>query len=319
MSLIEIQKLTKDYGRGRGVFDIDLQVEEGESFGFVGTNGAGKTTTIRHLMGFLHPQKGGCRIMGLDCWSRSAEIKKFVGYVPGEIAFPSAPDGFAFLEQQARLLGHNSNGSHNGGGTGGGAAGAAARTRRDYLLDKLQLDASANLKRMSKGMKQKTAVVAAFMHDPRILILDEPSTGLDPLMRVSFLELLEEERSRGKTIFMSSHMFNELETTCDRVAMIKDGVIIDIASTAAIRHYENKTYKIEFLSADDYRRFLHEPFVVDEKRDASNQVFVNLHDSDIDLLVRTLAGYRIKFFTEIKYSLERYFNSIYQKEAADVQ
>ncbi len=301
MSLIEIHQLTKDYGRGRGVFDIDLQVEEGESFGFVGTNGAGKTTTIRHLMGFLSPQKGGCTIRGLDCWSQAAQIKQFVGYVPGEIAFPDAPSGCAFLERQATLMGGSS------------------RQHRDYILDKLQLDASANLKRMSKGMKQKTAIVAAFMHDPEILILDEPTTGLDPLMRESFLELIEEERRRGKTIFMSSHMFNELETTCDRVAMIRDGAIIDVASTDAIRHYENKTYKIEFLDDADYRRFLSESFELGETREHSNQVFVNVHDDQIDHLVRTLTGYRIKFFTEIKYSLEQYFNSIYKKEAADVQ
>ncbi|NLO28892.1 MAG: ATP-binding cassette domain-containing protein [Actinobacteria bacterium] len=301
MSLVEIHQLTKDYGMGRGVFDIDLKVEEGESFGFVGTNGAGKTTTIRHLMGFLRPDKGSCTIRGLDCWKQAAEINRYVGYVPGEIAFPDAPDGFAFLDRQATLQGESD------------------REHRDYILDKLQLDASANLKRMSKGMKQKTAIVAAFMHDPQILILDEPTTGLDPLMRESFLELIEEERGRGKTIFMSSHMFNELETTCDRVAMIRDGVIIDIASTVAIRHYENKTYKIEFLDSADYQRFLSEPFELGERREQLNQVFVNISDTEVDHLVRTLTGYRIKFFTEVKYSLEKYFNSIYKKEAADVQ
>ena len=103
MSLVEIHQLTKDYGMGRGVFDIDLKVEEGESFGFVGTNGAGKTTTIRHLMGFLRPDKGSCTIRGLDCWKQAAEINRYVGYVPGEIAFPDAPDGFAFLDLQATL------------------------------------------------------------------------------------------------------------------------------------------------------------------------------------------------------------------------
>jgi ABC-2 type transport system ATP-binding protein len=301
VSLIEVNRLTKDYGRGRGVFDIDLKVEEGESFGFVGTNGAGKTTTIRHLMGFLRPDKGTCTIKGLDCWKDSAEINRFVGYVPGEIAFPDARDGFTFLDWQATLQGDTD------------------RKHRDYILDKLQLDATANLKRMSKGMKQKTAIVAAFMHDPEILILDEPTTGLDPLMRDSFLELIEEERSRGKTIFMSSHMFNELETTCDRVAMIRDGAIIDIASTDAIRHFESKTYKIEFLDSADYQRFLSESFELGERREHYNQVFVNISDAEIDHLVRTLTGYRVKFFTEIKYSLEKYFNSIYKKEAPDVQ
>ncbi len=301
MSLIEMQHLTKDYGGGRGVFDIHLQVEEGESFGFVGTNGAGKTTTIRHLMGFLNPHKGVCTIRGLDCWTQSAEVKKHVGYVPGEIAFPDASSGFEFLGRHGAMLG------------------CADTKYRDYILDKLQLDASANLKRMSKGMKQKTAIVAAFMHDPGILIMDEPTTGLDPLMRESFLELLDEERKRGKTIFMSSHMFKEVEASCDRVAMIKDGAIVDIAATAAIRHYENKTYKIEFLDTGDYTRFLSEPFEIGEKRDANNQVLVSVHDSDVNRLTKTLTGYRVKFFTEIKYSLEHYFNSIYKKEPADVQ
>jgi ABC-2 type transport system ATP-binding protein len=301
MSLVEIQHLTKDYGDGRGVFDVNLAVEEGETFGFVGTNGAGKTTTIRHLMGFLRAQAGACTIKGLDCWAESAQVKQHVGYVPGEIAFPDEPTGLAFLERQATMLRH------------------IDTKYRDYILEKLQLDASANLKRMSKGMKQKTAIVAAFMHDPPILILDEPTTGLDPLMRESFIDLLVEERGRGKTIFMSSHMFNELELTCDRVAMIKDGAIVDIASTAAIRHYRNKTYKIEFLSVTDYRRFLMEPFELGEKRDSTNQVFVNVNDDDINRLVQTLTGYQVKFFTEIKYSLERYFNGIYKKEADDVQ
>jgi len=301
MSLVEIHSLTKDYGRGRGVFDIDLQVEEGETFGFVGTNGAGKTTTIRHLMGFLHSDTGSCTIRGLDCWAQSEQVKHLVGYVPGEISFPDEPTGFAFLERQATMLDH------------------IDLKHRDYILDKLQLDASANLKRMSKGMKQKTALVAAFMHDPPILILDEPSTGLDPLMRESFIDLLVEERRRGKTVFMSSHMFNELENTCDRVAMIKDGRIVDIASTAAIRHYRHKTYKIEFLDAADYRRFLSGPFEIGQQRDGNNQVFVNVDDNDVNRLVQTLTGYRVKFFTEIKYSLERYFNSIYKEEATDVQ
>ncbi|MBN1320429.1 MAG: ATP-binding cassette domain-containing protein [Thermoleophilia bacterium] len=301
MSLVEIHGLTKDYGRGRGVFDIDLQIEEGEAFGFVGTNGAGKTTTIRHLMGFLQPHKGSCTIRGLDCWALSEQVKQHVGYVPGEIAFPDEPSGFAFLERQAAMIG------------------AVDAGHREHILDMLQLDASADLKRMSKGMKQKTAIVAAFMHDPPILVLDEPTTGLDPLMRASFLDLLEEERGRGKTIFMSSHMFNELETTCDRVAMIKDGVIVDVASTAAIRHYENKTYKIEFLDAGDYSRFQSEGFELSEKRDAAKQVFANVNDAEIDRLVHVLKGYRVKFLTEIKYSLEQYFNSIYKKETPNVQ
>ena len=162
-------------------------------FGFVGTNGAGKTTTIRHLMGFLKPQSGSATINGLDCWKDSAEIKKWIGYIPGEIAFPDAPTGTDFLKKQAELLGLKD------------------MSYADSIIKKLQLDPTAKLKRMSKGMKQKTAIVAAFMADPDILILDEPTTGLDPLMRKEFISILDEEKKKGKTILMSSHMFDEVE------------------------------------------------------------------------------------------------------------
>ena len=193
MALIDIQHVTKDYGDGRGIFDLNLSIEKGEVFGFVGTNGAGKTTTIRHLMGFLKPQSGSATINGLDCWKDSAEIKKWIGYIPGEIAFPDAPTGTDFLKRQAELLGLKD------------------MSYAESIIKKLQLDPTAKLKRMSKGMKQKTAIVAAFMADPEILILDEPTTGLDPLMRKEFISILDEEKKKGKTILMSSHMFDEVE------------------------------------------------------------------------------------------------------------
>lgn len=293
MPLIEIRNLTKDYGEGRGVFDIDLSIEKGEVFGFVGTNGAGKTTTIRHLMGFLKAQSGSATIHGLDCWKDAAEIKKTVGYVPGEIAFPDAPTGEDFLKRQADLMG------------------LADFSFAETIIRKLQLDPTANLKRMSKGMKQKTAIVAAFMGNPDILILDEPTTGLDPLMRAEFVELLIEEKRKGKTIFMSSHMFEEVEHTCDKVALIKEGKMIAVKSTSEVKHPEQKVYKIEFLSHEDYRRFVAEPFDFAELRQSQNQAVVQLHDRDINILTKTLTGYRIKFITEIKNSLEKYFKSLY--------
>ena len=234
MALIDIQQLTKDYGDNRGIFDLNLSIEKGEVFGFVGTNGAGKTTTIRHLMGFLKPQSGSATINGLDCWKDSAEIKKWIGYIPGEIAFPDAPTGTDFLKRQAELLDLKD------------------MSYAQSIINKLQLDPTAKLKRMSKGMKQKTAIVAAFMADPEILILDEPTTGLDPLMRKEFISILDEEKKKGKTILMSSHMFDEVEQVCDRVAMIKDGKIIAVKATAEVKHHEEKVYKIEFMSQEDY-------------------------------------------------------------------
>jgi ABC-2 type transport system ATP-binding protein len=293
MPLLEIDNITKDYGKGRGNFGVCLSVEKGEVFGFVGTNGAGKTTLIRQLMGFLKPDSGSIQINGLDAWTDAAEIKKLVGYIPGEIAFPDAPTGTEFLRRQAELLG------------------LTDMSYADYITKKLQLDPTANLKRMSKGMKQKTAVVAAFMADSEILILDEPTTGLDPLMRAEFVDILNDEKKKGKTIFMSSHMFEEVEDTCDKVALIKDGKIIAVKSTLEIKHNQDKTYKIEFATVEDYSRFITEDFAFSEQRAEQKQVLVNIHDKDIDRFLFALSGYRVKFITEIKYSLEKYFKSLY--------
>jgi len=301
MELIDIQHMTKDYGDGRGIFDLNLSIEKGEVFGFVGTNGAGKTTTIRHLMGFLKPQSGSATINGLDCWKDSAEIKKWIGYIPGEIAFPDAPTGTDFLKKQAELLGLKD------------------MSYAESIINKLQLDPTAKLKRMSKGMKQKTAIVAAFMADPDILILDEPTTGLDPLMRKEFICILEGEKKKGKTILMSSHMFDEVEHICDRVAMIKDGKIIAVKATNDVKHHEEKVYKIEFRSQEDYVKFLSESFDFVETRESQNQVIVNLHDSQINTLFRTLKEYDIKFLTEMKYTLEKYFQSLDERGKSNAE
>jgi ABC-2 type transport system ATP-binding protein len=293
LPVIQIDHLTKDYGAGRGVFDINLSIEKGEVFGFVGTNGAGKSTTLRHLMGFLKPKSGSSKINGMDCWNDSAKIKKSVGYIPGEISFPDAPTGTAFLQQQADLLG------------------LTDMSYADSIIKKLQLDPTANLKRMSKGMKQKTAIVAAFMHDPEILVLDEPTTGLDPLMRVGFVDILNDEKKKGKTIFMSSHMFEEVEDTCDKVALIKEGKLISVISTDEIKHNEVKTFKIEFDTQKDYEKVKEESLVFEELREEQNQVIVNVNDNDINKFTKLLKAYSVKFFTEIKYSLEKYFKSQY--------
>lgn len=293
MSLIDIKHLTKDYGDNRGIFDINLSIDEGEVFGYVGTNGAGKTTTLRHLMGFLKPQSGKAEIHNLDCWFQSAKIKKYVGYVPGEIAFPDAPTGMDFLKQQAELLNLKD------------------LTFANKMIEKLQLDPTANLKRMSKGMKQKTAIVAAFMADPEILILDEPTTGLDPLMRAEFVDLLNDEKKKGKTIIMSSHMFAELEDTCDKVAMIKDGKIIDVKATQEIKHNQDKIFKLEFTTHEEYERFLTAPFIFKEKRPTQNQVIIEVNDEEINVFTQIIKNFQLKFVHERKYSLEEYFKSLY--------
>lgn len=295
MAYIEIPNLTKDYGRGRGIFDVNLSVERGEVFGFAGINGAGKTTTIRHLMGFLKPQAGTATIAGMDCWKDSAKIKHLVGYVPGEIAFPDDGTGTQFLKRQMAMQGKED------------------MAYCKALCDRFQLDSSAPLKSMSKGMKQKTAIIAAFVCRPDILILDEPATGLDPLMRDIFLALVQEQKARGCTVFMSSHILEEMERTCDRVALIRDGRIATVANMNDIRHNENKSFKSEFKDKECFDRFLALGYECTCVKTEELQLVVNLRDSEIGKLMTDLATYNVLFFKEIKHSLEEYFHAIFKE------
>ena len=280
MSVIELNGLTKDYGENRGIFDIDLAIGQGEMVGFVGTNGSGKTTTIRSILGFIKPTSGTVKVNGLTSWEHSSEIVKNIGYVPGEIAFPDLKTGVNFLKSQAEFLG------------------LSDMTYANSLIERLQLDPRANLKRMSKGMKQKTALVAALMADLPILILDEPTTGLDPLMRVTFLDIIKEEHAKGKTIFISSHLYEELETTCDRVALINNG-------------------QIEFLTADDYNRFANEKFKVIRRQEQYHQLTVSIPADGAGILLKTLKGYSVKFISEIPYTLETHFKKILMQRQGD--
>lgn len=292
MSVIEIKNLTKDYGSNQGIFDINLNIEKGEMIGFVGTNGSGKTTTIRNIMGFIKPTSGQVLVNNKSSWEHASEIVKDIGYVPGEIAFPDLKTGIDFLKCQAEFLNMKN---------------------MDYaneLIERLQLDPRANLKRMSKGMKQKTALVAALMNDAPIIILDEPTTGLDPLMRVTFLDIIKEEHKKGKTIFMSSHMFEELETTCDRVALINDGHIIDVVNMDEIRNRPIKDFKIEFKSTDDYKNFLKEKYTITRKQKQYNQVTISINAKETGELLKTLKNYDVKFISEIPYTLEKHFKKV---------
>lgn len=295
-NVIELKGLTKDYGEGRGIFNIDLAIRKGEMLGFAGTNGSGKTTTIRNIMGFLKPTNGAAYVKGLETWTHSSEIVKFIGYVPGEIAFPDLATGTEFLKSQAEFLG------------------VSDMTYAEQIIEKLQLDPRAPLKRMSKGMKQKTAIVAALMADPEIIILDEPTTGLDPLMRDAFLEIIKAEHAKGKTIFMSSHMFEELETTCDRVALISDGHIADIAVMDEIRNRKVKEYKIEFVSERDYCKFKDESYEVIRDQPQYCQVTIAIESERLNQLFRDLKKYEIKFISEVKYNLEKHFKTVLNRE-----
>ena len=226
MNAMKIENLVRDYGGGKGVFDVSFHVDQGEAFGFLGPNGAGKTTTIRHLMGFLKPKSGSCTINGLDCWRERDKVQARLGYIPGEISFFEDISGAEFLKFIAQYRGIGS------------------QTRKEDLLERFELDPKSKIKKMSKGMKQKLGIVAAFMHDPDILILDEPTSGLDPLMQNRFIDLVADEKKQGKTILMSSHMFEEVERTCDRIGIIRTGRMVAVDAAAALRERHTRSYTV---------------------------------------------------------------------------
>lgn len=296
MAYIEIKHLTKDYGKKRGIFDMSLEVEKGEIYGFVGVNGAGKTTTIRHMMGFLTPDEGTVTINGLDANKSSAEVKRYVSYVPGEINFPGNSTGEDFIKNQIYLSGRGD------------------WEYAENVIDQLQLDAKANVRAMSKGMKQKTAIVSAFASDADILIMDEPTTGLDPLMRDIFIELLKEEKAKGKTIFMSSHIFQEVEEVCDRVAIIRDGMIIDVIDMKDIRYNKMKTYKMEFKSIEDFERFRSLGYDLHRVKVDDLQLNIMIHDQDINRLIQDLKNFNLVYFKEIKVTFEDYVTQVFKGE-----
>ncbi|MBE6136607.1 MAG: ATP-binding cassette domain-containing protein [Erysipelotrichaceae bacterium] len=287
--IVKFENVTKDYGKGRGIFDINLEVRKGKTLGYCGTNGAGKTTTLRHMMGFLKPDKGTVRVFGLDPYKNSEKIMAKIGYLPGEIAFPLVENGSQFLQIQAELTGQKD------------------MSKAERIINMMQLDPTANIRRMSKGMKQKTAIVAAFMNSPELIILDEPTTGLDPLMREAFVTLIKEEKARGATIIMSNHMFDELEETCDYVAFIRDGHILDVVDMDEIHNRPYREYKIGFYEKDDFESADTSQVEVLAKKDKDLQYIVRVPIEKTDGMFRELKKHHIRYISEVQYTLEQYF------------
>ncbi|MCL2234811.1 MAG: ATP-binding cassette domain-containing protein [Defluviitaleaceae bacterium] len=299
MSIIQVEHLTKDYGHNRGVFDVTFNVKQGEFYGFLGPNGAGKSTTIRHLMGFSKPQKGNAKVLGKDSSTQHHEIQRDVGYLPGEIALPEFLTGTQFIAMMAELRGMKDMSYTNG------------------LIKRFELEASGGLKRMSLGMKRKLAVVTAFMHDPAVLILDEPTSGLDPVMQEVFIDFVKEEKRRGKTILLSSHIFAEIDSTCDRISIIKDGRLVSTFVADEIKNASRKEWKIEFNTKEDFKRFCADDRLkVVYTKEETNQAQVVIYSENTNAMVATLADYSVKFFSEIKFTLEDYFMEFYDKNKA---
>ncbi|MFJ7731240.1 ABC transporter ATP-binding protein [Lysinibacillus sp. NPDC097231] len=289
--MIEVNNLTKKFGDFYSIQNVDLQIEKGEVFGFLGPNGAGKSTTIRHLMGFIQPTEGQCYIKGMDCRLSTADIQKFVGYLPGEIAFIDKMTGQQFIKFIAQLRGLKD------------------LTRAYELMEYFELNATGLIKKMSKGMKQKVGLICAFMHSPEIAILDEPTSGLDPLMQTKFIEFILAEKEKGTTIFMSSHMIEEIEKTCDRVAIINAGKIVATDTIADLKKRKSKKFIIEFQSEQELSRFLNEQFIIEKIGPTKAIIKVQ---GNVQTLLPTLANYQIIDLDVISQSLEDIFMHYYE-------
>lgn len=288
-SLIEINDLTKDYKNNRGLFSVSINLKKGEFCGLIGENGAGKSTLMRLIMGFIKPDSGNLLIAGLDPFKSQEEVKQYLSYVPGEINYPDLQKGNDFLKLQAEL-----DASFN-------------KEKANYLINKLQLDITAYPKRMSKGMKQKMAIVNALAKDKDMYLLDEPTTGLDPLMREAFLEILEEEKKNGKAIFMSSNTFEEVERVCDRVIYISEGKVVSDIDINDVKKQDLRIFKAKFA---DIEYFSHEKkssyfFKANEE---NKEIFYIVKRSDINKLIKKLSDINITNMSEYNFSLKEYID-----------
>lgn len=296
---IEIEHLTKDYGHGRGVFDVSFSVKSGEVYGFLGPNGAGKSTTIRHLMGFSKPDSGNTKILGYDSFGNYNLFMDRVGYLPGEIALPAGLTGWEFIDMMKKMKEIKDD------------------TFLNHLIELFELDPSGETKLMSLGVKRKLAVVTAFMNDPEILILDEPTSGLDLRMQQVFIDFIKKEKERGKTILMSSHIFSEVDATCDRIAIIKDGKVVSEFIANDLKHNSSKVYSVVFNGVSELKNFYdvnkeNASFKIISKE--KDDLLINVDDKEINKLIKALSKYDIKEFSHIKETLEDYFMKYYKED-----
>ena len=293
-AMIKVSGLTKHYGRKRGVIDLSFEVHDGEVFGFLGPNGAGKTTTIRLLMSLLFPSAGTAAIAGLDCWRHSVEVKRLVGYLPGELALDPNLTGGQILTYFANLR-----------------AGVDWRYVEE-LVARLDLDTSRRFRHYSHGNKQKVGLIQALMHRPRLLILDEPTSGLDPLNQQEFQQLVSDARSEGRTVFLSSHVLSEVEATCDRVAIIRDGQLVRLGGVADLKDIRRHELELTFATAppiDAFRSLAGMERVEAAPDGLSVRLVVQ---GDVDALIKLAARYPLVNIVSQEPSLEDIFLRYYR-------
>ncbi|MHB8571638.1 MAG: ABC transporter ATP-binding protein [Candidatus Dormibacteria bacterium] len=292
--MIEVERLTKSYGKKRGIIDVSFQVDEGEVFGFLGPNGAGKTTTIRLLMALLRADAGSARIAGMDSWRRSVDIKRLVGYVPGEPALDPNLTGGQILEYFAHLRG------------------GVDQAHLSQLIERLDLDPNRRFRHYSSGNKRKVVLIQAFMHRPLLYILDEPTSGLDPLNQQEFAGMVREACAAGSSVFLSSHVLSEVEQTCTRVGIIREGRLVRVGDVAELRDIKHYEITINFAAAVPVSEFsrLHG---VDHAESIGNGHGVHLTmKGSADAVVKAAANHHVLSVATREPSLEDVFLKYYQ-------
>src|SRR5438132_666117 len=294
--IIEIDKLTKSYGGRRGIVDVSLQIREGEVFGFLGPNGAGKTTTIRILMALLRADRGAARVAGLDSWQKSVDVKRLIGYVPGEPSLDPNLTGGQILDYFAHLRG------------------GVDRAYLKKLIQRLDLDPNRKFRQYSTGNKRKVVLIQAFMHRPRLLILDEPTSGLDPLNQQEFDGMVREARDEGHTVFLSSHVLSEVEKTCTRVGIIREGHLVKVGDIADLKDIKRYEITISFAQPVPAGAFEKLDGVVEVETLNSGSAVRLAMQGAADAVIKAAAHYPVVSLTSYEPSLEDIFLRFYERD-----
>ncbi|NTV91431.1 MAG: ABC transporter ATP-binding protein [Clostridiales bacterium] len=322
MNVIEIRNLTKYYGKSRGIIDVSFDVHRGEIFGFIGPNGAGKSTTIRTLLALIYPSSGSASIFGRDCITEGHEIRKTIGYLPSEVFYY---DNMRVIDLLKYSAGFYKN---------------VDRNRIYELAEIMDLDLKKKIDDLSYGNKKKVGIVQGLLHKPELIILDEPTGGLDPLMQQKFFDLIREENRKGATILFSSHILSEVQKLCNRVGIIKEGRMIKVEEISTLQNTSYKSIRLELSEAADnscvqeaesvseakipdtkspeaIKAFAHEYFRQDgiTKLFVSNHTVEFLYKGDINQIISLLHGLNIKNLSVEEPSLEDIFMHYYEKEA----
>lgn len=294
MNVIEINNLTKYYGKSRGIVDVSFNVEEGEIFGFIGPNGAGKSTTIRTLLSLIYPTSGSAKVFGRDCIKYAPEIAKEIGYLPSEVFYYDKMRVIDLLKYSASFYKKD------------------CSKRIKDLAEIMDLDIKKRIDDLSFGNKKKVGIVQALLHEPKLIILDEPTSGLDPLMQQKFFDLLLEENKKGATVLLSSHVLSEVQRLCSRVAIIKEGRIIKVEKMSNLTENNFKKFKVELVKEID-KSYFNISGVRNLVIEGNTVSF--LYKGNLNLIMRKIADLEISNVLVEELNLEEIFMHYYEKEA----